>query len=347
MNVGVLFGGKSCEHEVSIITGCLIANALKKKYNVMVLYIDKEQRVYLLKDINIESFRDQSFKKGSKLIEFSFGGFRAKKKFTKIDIGVICNHGVNGEDGLSKALFNFYNIPSVGSPMISSGVSMDKYFTYCVLKDSKVKVLETKCIFRSDLDLPIGNLDFPIIIKPARLGSSIGIDVCRTNHELREKLTACLKYDSKVCVQKYIEDIKEYNVSCYKKGEEIITSRIEVIEQRDNIYSYDEKYQGTKMINHCFLDDEKLAKKIIKMAIKSYEVLELTGVVRIDFFVGNDVLYLNEVNTIPGSLSYYLYDDNIEYLLDDLIHQAMLETSINTIHTFSNNILFYDYQGKK
>lgn len=341
MNVLVLFGGASYEHDVSVITGCITTNLLNKEYNIYPVYIDSNQNLYYMKDCCIEDFRNN--KKG-KEIQFIKRGFKTKYKEYKMDIAVIATHGINGEDGMSKALLDFYNIPSIGSSLESSAVNMDKYFSYCILKENEINVVKSAFITKNNIE---HNIKYPIILKPARLGSSIGITIVYNEIDYYNKVQECFKYDSKILVQSYLENITEYNISLYKTKNKIVTSKIEEVAHHDEIYSYDDKYSKLELEKRKYLKNQKLIDEIIKQSIKTYETLELEGIVRIDYIVHDDILYLNEVNTIPGSLSYYLYDKEFKEIIKELINYELFKQLKTKCYTVESKILYYDYNMKK
>lgn len=341
MNVLVVFGGNSFEHDVSIITGCLMCDLLVGEYDIFPVYINQSNEMYYLKNCDIETFRENKF---NNKIDFIKKGFKSKFRKYKIDVAIICTHGINGEDGTIKSILNFYDIPSLGSNLISSAVNMDKYFSYCILKENKINVVNSTFITKDNLE---HSINYPVILKPARLGSSIGIKICNNENEYLVNVLECFKYDNKIVVQEYLNDIVELNISLYENKNQIVTSQIEVIDKHKTIYSYDDKYSKTDIKKRVFLKDEKLKNTITDIAIKTYKVLELDSIVRIDFILFNNEIYLNEVNTIPGSLSYYLYDTNFNDIIKQLITKEFSNMMNKQYYIFESNILFYDYNMKK
>lgn len=341
MNVLLVFGGNSYEHDVSIITGCVVNNLLKDKYNIFPVYINKYNELYYYKDVDVEDFRNN--KKG---IKSSFVKKGIKTKFVnyKMDIAIIAMHGLNGEDGMIKGILDFYDIPSIGSNLISSAVNMDKYFSYCVLNENKINVVKSTFITKEKIE---HNIEYPVILKPARLGSSIGIKICMDEDEYLDKVFECLKYDKKIVVQEYLEDITELNISLYKNKFDIVCSNIEVVDKHDEIYSYEDKYSKSKIQKRVYLEDDSLSSLIKEMSINTYNILELDGIVRIDYILHNDQIYLNEVNSIPGSLSYYLYDTEFSEIIKELISKEFFELMKKHNLVFDSTILFYDYNMKK
>lgn len=341
MNVLLVFGGDSYEHEVSIITGCVVNNLLKNKYKIFAVYINESNELFYYKDCDIEDFRN--VKKGSK-VEFMKHGFKSRFTSYKMDVAIIANHGLNGEDGMIKGLLDFYKIPSLGSNLISSAVNMDKYFSYCVLNENKINVVDTTFINKDNIE---HNIEYPVILKPARLGSSIGIKVCLNEEEYLDNVFECLKFDKKIVVQKYLEDITELNISLYKNKSEIVLSNIEVVDKHDEIYSYEDKYSKDKIKKRVFLEDSYLVNLINEISTKAYELFELNSIVRIDYILHNNEIYLNEINTIPGSLSYYLYDKDFSKIIKELISKEFFDIMKKERISFNTNILFYDYNMKK
>ncbi|MFI3329932.1 MAG: ATP-grasp domain-containing protein [bacterium] len=337
MNVLVVFGGESFEHEVSVITGCLVSSLIKEDYNVYPLYINKNKELFYIENCSIENFRNNKL---GKKVEFVNKGIKTKLFNYKMDIAIICNHGINGEDGMIKGILDFYNIPSVGSSLISSAVNMDKYYSYCVLKENNINVVDTAFITKDNLS---HNIEYPIILKPATLGSSIGIEVCFNEEEYLKKVNESLKYDKKIVVQKYLEDIEEINISLYRNKKGIEISKTELVEKHEEIYSYDDKYNKNILKKRTFINN----KLVEELALKAYELFDLSGIVRIDFILHNDVVYLNEINIIPGSLSYYLYDKKFKDVIKELISKELFNKVTQRNITYKSNIIYYDYNMKK
>lgn len=342
MKIGILFGGKSFEHDISIITANTIYQILKDKYDLYLLYINREGLLNYVKKMDIEKFVN-----GEKMKEFSFinGGIKCRRKKHKIDVVINAMHGINGEDGLASTICNLYNIPFVGSNHISSGILMDKYFTYAILLENNIKVIETKYIMK---DEKIGdNYVFPLIIKPARLGSSIGINVCKCYDEFKEKLDSSFTYDNKVVIQPYISNFKEVNQAAYYFNNEIHLSNVEEVFKHDDILSFKDKYEDVKIDkNKIFVKDACLIEKISDISKKIYSLFELSGVVRIDYMIIGDEVYVNEINTTPGSLSFYLFDDGIN-IFKRMIYEALKKYQNRPETTFLSSILYQKNIYKK
>lgn len=339
MNIMILFGGASFEHEVSIITGCLVNKLLKDEYKIFPVYVDKDNNLFYCKDCTIENFRTN---KNNKKVEFVKNGFKSSFNKYKMDVAIIATHGFNGEDGMSKAILDFYDIPSVGSSLISSAVNMDKYYSYCILKENGINVVNSAFITKDNL---IHNMNYPLILKPATLGSSIGISVVYNEEEYFSKVEECLKYDSKILIQDYLEDIEELNISLYRNKLGLVVSNIEVVDKHETIYSYDDKY--TTLSKRNYLDDLDLEIEIQNIATKAYNLFDLSGIVRIDFIRHNNEIFLNEINTIPGSLSYYLYNEEFSEVVKQLVSKVLFDKMHKDCFIFDSNIIFYDYNMKK
>ena len=342
MRIGLLFGGKSFEHDISIITASIIYNALKEKYDVELLYIDKKGTLRNPKKLVIDDLAQNTQYRGFKFINQGIIRTGIKRK---IDVMINATHGINGEDGLGAMIANLYNIPYVGANHISSGLLMDKYFTYAVLRSLDIKTLDAKFYLNGE---KIEEEKFPLIIKPARLGSSIGISKVNNFDELSIKTKEAFMFDDKVIIQPYILEFKEYNQAAYLWDGQIITSSVEEVFKSEDILSFDDKYLHSKTNKkHAFITDSMLIDKITNLTKKIYQCLELSGIVRIDYMYIDDEVYVNEINTTPGSLSYYLFDENILTLLEKQIKMALILHQNKKDTTFSSSVLSQNYSIKK
>ena len=253
VRIGILFGGKSFEHDISIVSANVVYHGLKDKYEVYLLYIDKEGNFLNPKKLDIlEMANDKKYKKFS----FVKGGIKTNK-LQRIDVIISTMHGLNGEDGLASIIANLYDIPYVGSNHISSGLLLDKHFTYAILRNLKIKTINTKFYIDNKID---DNLKLPLIIKPARLGSSIGISKISDINEFSDKAVKAFKFDNKIIVQPFIENFREYNQAAYLYKGEVIVSNVEEVFKSEDILSFDDKYLSTKIKkNHAFITDCELS----------------------------------------------------------------------------------------
>ncbi len=329
-NIVVFFGGISCEHDVSVITGVLTLNSIDKTlYNPIPIYITKRGEWLYGKELFDVSFYKQNDFSRLKNVTLISGENtlyireRRLKKIGDIFCAINCLHGLNGEDGTLAGLLKLHNIPLVGSSLFSSSLSMDKGFTKTVLKGLKVCTLPCVTVFKSDFIKDYEQtilkvkqkFDYPLIIKPANLGSSIGVAVANDDSEIISKLKNSFLYDDKVIIEKYLQDFKEYNCACYKDDSGLVVSQVERPLSLDKILSFKDKYECyTGSLDREFPAKipEKLKNKIQSITEFVYNACEFSGIVRIDYLYYENTLYLNEINSIPGSLSYYLFTDTLK-----------------------------------
>ena len=380
IKVGVFFGGKSAEHEVSIITAIqAIENMDKDKYDIVPIYITKDNKMYCGDLIgNISNYKDidNLLKNSIQIILAQKDNkvvlLRCDKKiyqndvYDYIDIAFPIVHGTNVEDGTLQGFLKMFNLPYVGCDVISSSVGMDKYVCKCVLKDNDIPILECKCIsakdYNEDSDNTIKEIEtkfsYPVIVKPINLGSSVGIKIAKNQEELKDAIENAFAYSRKVLVERAIKNLKEINCSVVGDYEFAKASECEEPVKTDEILSYKDKYisggkktGAMKSMNASVLRlpaniDKNVKERIQELALKTFDVLGCSGVIRIDFMIDNDTneIFVNEVNTIPGSLSFHLWkatDLNYTKLLDELIDLALKRNreEKNITYSFDSNIL--------
>ena len=341
MNIGLLFGGKSYEHDISIISANVIYHALKEKHNVILLYIDEKGVFKNPKRIDVSKIN----KEKNNTFSFCQKGIKNKFKYTKIDVIVNVMHGLNGEDGTAAVIANLYNIPFVGSGNISSGLLLDKYFTYATLRSLDIDTIDTKSYQKNDaFDI----FEFPVIVKPARLGSSIGINKIDNEDQLHTYTNKAFEFDNKIVIQPFINDFRECNQAAYIYKGEIYVSNVEEVFKSKDILSFDDKYLSTKINKkHIFISDEDLFKKISTITRKIYHKFELCGLVRIDYIIKDDKVFVNEINTTPGSLAFYLFEEDILGLLEKQMHNALFNFQNQKATIFKTSILSQSYSYKK
>ena len=380
IKVGVFLGGKSVEHEVSIITAIqAIENMDKDKYDIVPIYITKDNKMYCGDLIgNISNYKDidNLLKNSIQIILAQKDNkvvlLRCDKKiyqndvYDYIDIAFPIVHGTNVEDGTLQGFLKMFNLPYVGCDVISSSVGMDKYVCKCVLKDNDIPILECKCIsakdYNEDSDNPIKEIEtkfsYPVIVKPINLGSSVGIKIAKNQEELKDAIENAFAYSRKVLVERAIKNLKEINCSVVGDYEFAKASECEEPVKTDEILSYKDKYisggkktGAMKSMNASVLRlpaniDKNVKERIQELALKTFDVLGCSGVIRIDFMIDNDTneIFVNEVNTIPGSLSFHLWkatDLNYTKLLDELIDLALKRNreEKNITYSFDSNIL--------
>ena len=373
-----MFGGKSVEHEVSVISGIQAYLAMDtEKYDVFPVYLTKKNEMYVGDEIGvIESYKDIDglLKKSQRVILVSdgdkvrFAGYPAKKfgKNPEFDVDVIFPvvHGTNVEDGALQGYFKTLGIPFVGCDVTASAIGMDKYIMKAVLKENDVPVLDAKLYTMSDyadvdamMESIEKNFGYPVIVKPVNLGSSVGISVAKDKVELSASIDDAFRYASKVLVEHAISNLREINCSVLGDENDAIASECEEPMHTKDILSYEDKYvsnakgSGSKGMASVArkipaeLSPEK-REEVRALAVKSFRVLGCNGVSRIDFMIDEDTgkLYFNEINTSPGSLAFYLWEPvGIPYkeLLDRMIQLALKRVRIeeSLTFTFDTNIL--------
>ena len=322
----VVFGGKSCEHDVSIITGMQLAKTYKR--GIEKIYLGLDNKFYLATKIN--SLKSFSNKQKINLKEVYFlqsavyeKGFINKKLFD-VDCVINCCHGGVGENGDLKAFFNLNKIKCSSTNVISAHITMDKDLTKKLVSEV-VRTVKGLQVFESDFNLKCGQIDSTfsnnLIVKPNGLGSSIGVKVCDKNN-YKQQIEAIFKMNDSALVEERIVDIVEYNQACMIDRGELLLSAIEQPTIKSDFLSFDDKYNsqskgkgGDRIIPAKV--PLKLEQEINELTKKIYSHLNLEGVVRIDYIYDkkSKKLYFNEVNTVPGSMAFYLYEAvGIDYL---------------------------------
>lgn len=378
IRVGVFFGGKSVEHEVSVISGLQAYNSFdKEKYDPIAIYITKENELYTgecIADIGNYKNIPELLKKSIRVFLMCNDGKvqlirYPQKKFgdsvvAEIDVAFPVVHGANVEDGSLQGFLRHYNIPYAGCDVMASAVAMDKYVMKTVLKDNDIPVLDCVTVnvkeYQAGQEAAYGKIEnrigYPAIIKPVNLGSSVGIKVARDRKELEEALEYAFTFGPKVLVERAIMQLREINCAVLGDYEQAAASECEEPIFSDEILSYEDKYvAGSKSGSEGMrtakrelpanLTPER-REEIRQMAVKTFQVLGCSGVSRIDFMIDKetDKVYVNEINPIPGSLAFYLWEPlgkPYAQLLDDMVKLALKrereEKSMMT--SFDSNIL--------
>ena len=371
--IGVFFGSRSPEHDVSILTGQLIIAGLKKcGYNVIPVYIDKKGKWY--SDARLSSmkfFTQNQTDLDKKLESFNIDFNKSSGKIVKqsgflkgnvvFDIAFPAFHGQNGEDGTFQGLCEILNVPYVGCDVTSSAITMDKVLTKMIYKANNIPTvdfiyfnLNEWRVNKKNVVRQIKSLGWPVIIKPARLGSSIGISKAKNQKELEFAIEVALHYDEKVIVEKMIENLMD--VTCCLIGNDNPTpSLLQESVFGSAFFSYEDKYlkgggaqtgNATQSIIIPARLDKKTTKEIQDAAITAYKVLGCSGIARVDFLYDKITKkwYANEVNTLPGTLYHHLWKKSgieFEDLLKKLIGFAeeKYQKKKQITYTFNSNIL--------
>lgn len=317
-DVAVIFGGISSENEVSVITGTMVCNVLKKGgKSVLPVYIDHGGKFY-----SGEELSDVSVYKNGGYAKFPQCGFydggvvvfnsRGKPKSTAPCGCVInCCHGGAGEGGAVAGLCNILNIPVASAGLFESAAFMNKYYTKLVLKSLGVKL--AKYAYSRDITGAIEGartVGYPVIVKPVNLGSSIGITKCGDEKELKEALITAFELDGGVLIEEYFAPIKEINCAVYCSNGVAITSECEEVASAGDLLSYDDKYCGGGTRKFPAELESSVAESIKDETARVYSALNMRGIVRFDYIIYGGQCYLSEINTVPGSLSQYLLSDS-------------------------------------
>ncbi len=345
--IAVFFGGKSCENEISILTGVFVLNVLDRtKYELYPVYIHTDGNTYTSRDMfNLNVFREKNTTSFQRVF-FDEGGMYAlnkKKKIRKIaqiDCALNCCHGGLGEGGGVSALMAWNGIPFASPDVTSSSVFMDKYTTKLFLRSLNIPTVDYIRVNEADykgrgaflLKSIERRLKYPILVKPSHLGSSIGIAVAENEEEAKQAIENAFLLDDRVIVEKYLRDKKDVNCAAYMRGGEIFVSEAEEA-FGEGVYSFEEKY--VKRGQDTPLSPKtggvkplvgELRDKIRAYTKTVYKRMDFNGVVRMDFLVSEGKAYLCEVNTVPGSLAYYLFCDRISdarAFFGDLIEEGI------------------------
>lgn len=318
MNIGIIFGGKSTEHDISILTGLHLAQNVTEAYQVTLIYLTRDNRMVV------------GSRKIDDYINGKAGKAKAFKQWKKLACVINCCHGGMGEDGTLAAVLQFYNLPVSSCDAVSGWLQQSKIATRQVL--SAAGFLQPRFQVVLTTDLMQIKLPLPLIVKPDLQGSSIGIKIVRTEDELKTAVATALNLGSRVIVEELIEDMREVNVAVMREHGKVITSALEIVGS-DKFFSFEEKYfnaeSGFVKKGGQGADDEfmqKITPEITQLAIKAYELFGSCGVVRVDFMVRGDQIILNEINTVPGFMAYHLWlKAHVPYgvVIDNLVQDAL------------------------
>ncbi len=390
MNIAVIFGGRSVEHEVSVLTAHQAMAALPAKYTIVPVYIAKSGQWYTGDALrNLDNFRDlQALEAQLEPVELSlntpspvltvksapkkrglFGG-KDEPRTISIDVAMPLIHGSHGEDGTLQGALELADIAYTGCDVSASGVAINKVLTKMLLRGVGVPVLDDLVVeriqWRKDSAGIIAAAEerfgYPLFVKPARLGSSIGVAKVNNAQELTFALDVAATYDTLLLIEPYQQGIMEINCAVLGRGS---AAKASVCEQpvSQGMLSYEDKYmrggkqqgmEGAQRIIPAPLSPE-LTAEIQQIALKAFAAIGAAGVVRIDFMVNPEQqrIVLNEINTLPGSLAFYLWEASdvpFPQLLETLIEQAQARHAEKRASTFgmtSNLLSNNPLQGSK
>ncbi len=394
IRLGVIFGGESVEHEVSIISAIQAMHKIdNEKYDVIPIYITKNRKWYtgeILKDMETYQDMDLIKKYAKEVVLYEKDGrfVLQKKGFFKtivkeVDIVFPIVHGTNVEDGVLQGYLQSIGVPFVGVDVYAAVVGQDKIFMKDVFKANDLPVADHVWFYdteyEEDKDAVIekvtASLKFPVIVKPATLGSSVGIQVAKNIEELVEAIDDAVSYDKRIVVEQVISNLVEVNISVLGNYEMQKVSAIEKVIPTKDMLTYADKYIGSSkskgklkggsikskgMLSASRVIpadiSEHLKKEVEDIARRAFQVLGSSGCVRIDFLIDEKKkkVYINEINSIPGSLAFYLWDAvGVDYtsLLDEMVNIGIRDYKkrVAKTHSFDTNILkgFTEMGGSK
>lgn len=383
LNIAVFFGGESVEHEVSIISAHQAIEALdKNKYNVIPVYVSKERKLYvsdLLKDMSNYkdlkhlisqctqvSITSEDNRVVIRPVKPSLFGL---KELGTIDVAIPVMHGTNGEDGTIQGFFEMLKVPYAGCDLYGAAIGQDKVLQKNVLNDNNLPITNWFWVYGAEMDTrqseildKVHRLIYPVIIKPARTGSSVGISIAHNDEEYLACFDEARQYDEKIITEKVVKPMREINCSVVGDSYSCVASVLEEVSSvsQDELLSFSDKYLGgskstksegskgmasTARIVPAPLTDEQ-TRLIQQLAKETFRVLGTSGVCRIDFLMDTDTkkVYVNEINTIPGSLAFYLWQAagvSFSELMNKLVELALDRERRRSKMTFSyeTNIL--------
>lgn len=385
IRVGVIFGGETVEHEVSIISAIQAMNKMdEEKYEIIPIYITKDREWYtgnMLREI--DSYQNLSLIKRystNVVLYYKDGSYVLQKKkwaikriVKEIDIVFPIVHGTNVEDGALQGYLQTIGIPYVGPNVYAAAAGQDKTIMKDIWKEMDLPM--TKYTWFYDIDYrqnkeevldKLQKLKYPLIVKPATTGSSVGISVCEDLASLEEGIDDAIQYDSKILVEEVVKNLKEVNIAVLGNYEHQKVSAIEEVLSGNKFLTYADKYigsgkskgvkkgaiksssKGMASANRKIPADitEKTKEEIEDIAIKAFKALGSSGNSRIDFLIDEKTnkVYINEINSIPGSLAFYLWDAkdiNFTKILDEMINIGIKDYKkrVSKTHSFDSNIL--------
>ncbi len=358
-NIAVFFGGRSTEHEISVISANQAMAAIDRdKYNVIPVYITKQGRWYTGEALtDVKNFRDINGLLGSctevymRPVFGDFNLYTAQKKMFRsdvlatIDVAIPVLHGSNGEDGIFEGVLETIGLPYAGCNTLSSANGMDKITMKMILQADGIPVVDyvwfTDKQWFSRRDELVGKIEstlgYPVIVKPANLGSSVGIGRADNRDQLLERVDDARRYSARIIVEDLVENLQEINCSVLGDCDEYQTSVLEEPIKSGEILSYTDKYMGGSKDNRGMHAAQKRipadlpadeTERIRHLAGETFRVLSCHGVSRVDMMIDAKTrdIYVNEINTIPGSLSFYLWEAagvSFSELMERLVRLAL------------------------
>ncbi len=358
-NIGVFFGGRSTEHEISVISANQAMHAIdRSRYDVTPVYISKQGKWYMGEALlDVANYRDMKSLLAKctpvymRPVYGDYNLYKEKKPLfgsdvaAHLDVVIPVLHGSNGEDGTFEGILDSIGIPYAGCDTLASANGMDKITMKMILRDCDVPVVDyvwfTDKQWYSSRDKLIEKIEskigYPVIVKPANLGSSVGIGRAVDREQLVERVAEAEKYSTRIIVEHMVENLKEINCSVLGDCDDYTTSVLEEPIKSGEILSYTDKYMGGSKGAKGMQASQKripaelpqaMTERIQFLAGETFRVLGCHGVSRVDVIVDadNDNIYVNEINTIPGSLSFYHWEAtgiSFDKLMDRLVQLAL------------------------
>lgn len=347
--VALIYGGKSCEHEISVITACLAKGYFGDK--LVSVYLDKNNRAFVVgndwtphRHLTEKPKNRAVFLTGESAIAIVRGG---RLVTVHVDVAVNCCHGLNGEDGCVAALCQMAGIPLVGSDVASSAVAMDKVLTKRMLDSFGFATVKGKEISKRDAALAtdaLSQLRYPLIVKPTLLGSSIGVKLAHSPDELDDALNNAFRYCPRVLVEEALTDFTELNCAAIRVHGEVVVSNVDEPTTVHELLTFSDKYisNTAKKKPPVSSDTESDVRRI---TAEIYQKLNFGGVIRVDFLYDNTTgkLYVNEINTTPGSLAFGLWEGRFSRTAygEALVSEAVADYRDlqSFTYTFSSGVL--------
>ena len=343
MKLTILFGGASFEHEISIVSAITLKEKLST-FDLTFIFCDSDHTFYL---IEADKMKAVTFSKGEHkkmpqltlaqgaFVEPKKGMFSSAVEHKNVVLNLI--HGADGEDGTIAALLDFYAIKYIGPRVDACTFSYDKRYTKYLCEAVDVKYVRYEIAHKDEMsDISIS---YPVIIKPSRLGSSIGVSIVKDESELDYALDVAFEFDSVVLIEPFLEGVKEYNLAGYFANGKINYSIVEE-PHKEEFLDFDKKYMDFSRSEQVLKADisSELETKLKANFDKVYRGLFEGALIRCDFFVHNNEVLLNEINPIPGSMANYLFEDfskAIEDLSSALPNKKRVKASYEYIHSIS------------
>lgn len=374
--IGVFFGGRSTEHEISVLSALQAINAFNKdKYEITPIYITKQGKWFSGKALlDVSNYKNmEALQKVCEEVYMipEYGDYNLYKKhkpmfgsavLTTLDVVIPVLHGSNGEDGIFEGVLETIGIPYAGCNTLASANGMDKITMKMVMQSSGIPIVDyvwfTDKQWYTQREKLIAEIEekigYPVIVKPANLGSSVGISHADNREELIAKVEVAEQYSTRIVIEDMVEELKEINCSVLGDCDDYRPSVCEEPIKSGDILTYEDKYMGgSKSAKGMQASQKRIpadlcpedTERIQFLAGETFRVLSCHGVARIDFIIDRKTgkIYVNEINTIPGSLSFYLWEASgipFDKLMDTLVTLALKrkrESGMKTV-SYDQNI---------